>query len=75
VRYGTFLERLYDDSQDEQKLSAVTAIERLYYCPVALRPRGKGKESAETSINSYCQGQAALKKNIICPNKRLVSDY
>lgn len=75
VRYGTLLGRLYDDSQDEQKLSAKAAIERLSRCPAALLPKGKGtfrKKSAETSINSYCQGQAAMKKNIICPNERLV---
>jgi len=40
----------------------------------AKRKRNR-KESAETSINSYCQGQAPLKKNIICPNEHLVSDY
>lgn len=54
------------------------AIEKLYRCPVALLPREKGtfhKESAETSINSYCHSQAALKKNIKCPNECLVSDY
>lgn len=47
--------------------------------PPSLFCRGEertfGEESAETSINSYCQDQAAPEKNITCPNERLVSDY
>lgn len=69
--WQTLREGLYDDSRDEQILSAVTTIERFHRRLVTLLPRGKGafpKESAETSINSYCQGQAAPKKNIICLN-------
>lgn len=75
--WQTLRETLWRFSGRTEIICSKSAIERFYCCLVTLLPRGKGtfpKESAEASINSYCQGQAVRKKNIICPNEQ-ASDY